>query len=64
MRIIIIIITREMHFGSPDGRGDGEHNGVNFVKISKISATQDAFSLETESVDLVIGQCYNVDNAT
>ena len=32
-----------MKFGSLDGRNDGRYNGLDFVDISKISVTQDAF---------------------
>ena len=40
-----------MEVDSP-GRGEGgEHNGVGFVKISKIFAMQDAFFFETEPFD-------------
>ena len=42
-----------MEFGSLDGGEDGEHHGVGFVKISKISVTQIAFFFGTESFDRI-----------
>ena len=40
--------AREMGFASLGGGETGEHDGVGFVKIYKISATQNTFYLGTE----------------
>ena len=58
-----------MEFGSLDGGEDGEHNGVDFVEISKMSAMQDAFFIETEPFDRVrhqrsVGTNYSVEQHT
>ena len=37
--------AREVEVDSQDGAEDGKHIGVGFVEISKIAATQGAFSL-------------------
>ena len=42
-----------MEFGWLDGRETGGHSGVDLVEISKIFATQDIFSLESELFDSV-----------
>ena len=52
-----------MEFGSFDGEWDGKHNGVGFVEISHIFATQDVFCFESipfESLALPISvfECY------
>ena len=36
-----------MEFGLLDGEKRGEHNGISFVEISKISSTQDTFFYRT-----------------
>ncbi len=40
-----------MKFGLFDGGEDGEHNGVGFKEISRISAMQDAFFFGATSFD-------------
>ena len=40
-----------MEFGLHDGGDDGEYNGVGFVEISDISATQDDFVYWAASFD-------------
>ena len=39
------MMVPEMEFGSYDGREDVEHDGVRFVEIPTIFATQDNFFL-------------------
>ena len=42
---------KEEKFGSPDGGGDGDHNGAHFVEISEIFAMQDVFVFGAEVFD-------------
>ena len=42
--------AREMEFGSLDGRDHEKHNGVSFVKISKIFMKQGAFFLWNRTI--------------
>ena len=44
-----------MEFGLLDGGGDGEHNGVGFVDIFEIYATQDAFFFGMDAFSRVVG---------
>ena len=46
-----------MGFGSPDGGDYGENNGVGFVEISKIFASQIAHSFGKISFDRVYPMC-------
>ena len=46
---------KRLKVGGEDGGGDGDYISIDFVEISKICSTRDAFFFETEPFDRVNG---------